>query len=65
LRVHPRSPEWWRSQGSIFTNVPHGFIPIKHLDQGFIFESRKAAETHGLELSKKWVDENLMSIDDV
>ena len=35
-----------------------------HLD-GVIFESQQAAEAHGLGLCKKWVDENLKSIDDV
>jgi hypothetical protein len=65
LRVHPHSPEWWRSQGSVFTNGPAGVIHIKHLDEGFIFESKKAAEAHGLELCKKWVDGNLKASDEV
>jgi hypothetical protein len=65
LRVYPNSPDWWRSQGSILTNDEQGSIHIKHLDVGFIFESKKAAEAHGLELCRKWVDKNLKSSDDV
>jgi hypothetical protein len=64
LRVHPTSPEWWRSQGGVFANKQQEYIHIKHLDVGFIFESKQAAEAHGLELCKKWVDENLKSSDD-
>jgi hypothetical protein len=64
LRVHPTSPEWWRSQGGVFANKKQKYIHIKHLDAGFIFESKQAAESHGLELCKKWVDENLKSSDD-
>jgi hypothetical protein len=64
VRVHPNSPEWWRSQGSVFTAGPEGSTHLKQLDEGFIFESKKAAEAHGLELSKKWVDENLKPIED-
>ena len=64
LRLHPNSPDWWRSQGSVFTDSPQGSIHIKHLE-GVIFESQQAAEAHGLGLCKKWVDENLKSIDDV
>ena len=60
-----RSPERWRSQGSIFTNDEQGSIRIKHVDAGFIFESKKAAEAHGLELCKKWIDENLKPSDDM
>jgi hypothetical protein len=33
--------------------------------QGVIFESQRAAQDHGLELCKKWVDENLEASDDV
>ena len=65
VRVHPTSPEWWRSQGGVFSNDPGGSMHIKHLDEGFIFESKKAAEAHGLKLCKKWIDENVKSIDDV
>jgi hypothetical protein len=57
-------PGWWRSQGSVFSDSPQGSIHIKHLE-GVIFESQQAAEAHGLELCKNWVDENLKSIDDV
>ena len=57
LRVHPDSPERWRSQGSIFTNDEQGSIRIKHVDAGFIFESKKAAEAHGLELDRLSADE--------
>ena len=64
VRVHPTSSEWWRSQGSVFTGRLEGSIHLKHLDEGFIFESKKAAQAHGLELSKKWVDENLKPMED-
>jgi hypothetical protein len=65
VRVHPKAPEWWRSQGGIFRNAGKGSTHIKHLDEGFIFESKEAAEGHGLELCKNWVDENLEASDDV
>jgi hypothetical protein len=64
VRVHPKSPEWWRSQGSVFTARAEGSIQLKRLDEGFIFESKKIAEAHGLELCKKWVDQNLKPIED-
>jgi hypothetical protein len=64
VRVHPKSPEWWRSQGSVFTGRAEGSIQLKRLDEGFIFESKKIAEAHGLELCKKWVDQNLKPIED-
>jgi hypothetical protein len=57
LRLHPTATGWWRSQGSVFTNTPEGSVHIKLLE-GVIFESKQAAEAHGLELCKKWVDEN-------
>ena len=56
-------PEWWRSQGSVFTNSPEGSIYIQHLE-GVIFESKQAAEARGLKLCKEWVDENLKSSDE-
>jgi hypothetical protein len=64
VRVHPRAPEWWRSQGDVFTSSGKGSIHIKHLE-GVIFESKHAAEAHGLELCRTWVDENLEASDDV
>jgi hypothetical protein len=42
LRVHRSSSDWWRSQGSVYTNTPEGSILIKCLD-GVIFESQRAA----------------------
>ena len=56
-------PGWWRSQGSVLTNSPEGSTHIKHLE-GVIFESKQAAEAHGLKLCKEWVDENLKSSDE-
>jgi hypothetical protein len=64
VRVHPTSSDWWRSQGSVYTNSPEGTIHFKQLE-GVIFESKEAAEAHGLELCKKWVDGNLEASDDV
>ena len=64
VRVHPNSPDWWRSQGDVFVNSSEGSIHIKHLE-GVIFESKKAAEAHGLELCKEWLNENLEASDDV
>jgi hypothetical protein len=64
LRVDPSSPDWWRSQGSVYTDSSEGSVHIKQLE-GVIFESKQAAEAHGLELCKKWIDENLKPNDDV
>jgi hypothetical protein len=58
LLVHSGLPSWWRSQGRVFGTPPKGPVLIQSLD-GVIFESRGTAEAHGLELSKKWIDENL------
>jgi hypothetical protein len=57
LRVHPTSSDRWRSQGSVYTNTQAGSVLIKSLD-GVTFESQRAAQDHGLELCKKWIDEN-------
>jgi hypothetical protein len=65
VRVHPNTPQLWRSQGGVFTKIGKGSSNIKHLDAGFVFESKEAAEAHGLELCKKWVDQNLETSDDV
>jgi hypothetical protein len=54
--IHPGSPDW-RSQGIVFTNTREGSIMIKCLD-GDVYQSKLAAEEHGLELGKKWIDEN-------
>jgi hypothetical protein len=64
VRVNPNSPDGWRSHGDVFVNSSKGSIHIKHLE-GVIFESKKAAEAHGLELCKQWVDENLEASDHV
>jgi hypothetical protein len=55
LRVHPTSSDWWRSQGNVFTNTQEGSILSKQLE-GVIFESKQAAEIHGLELCRQWID---------
>jgi hypothetical protein len=49
------SPGWWHSQGNVFTNTQEGSILIKQLE-GVIFESKQAAEIHGLELCRQWID---------
>jgi hypothetical protein len=54
--IHPGSPDW-RSQGIVFTKTPQGSFMIKRLD-GAVCHSKRAAEAHGLELGKKWIDEN-------
>jgi hypothetical protein len=64
VRIHPDAPDWWRTQGAVFTNKPKESIQIRHLD-GVSFESQKLAETYALDLCKKWVDENLEASDDV
>jgi hypothetical protein len=64
VKIPPNSPAWWRSQGSVFTNTPEGAVLIKQLE-GVIFESKQAAEAHGLELCKKWIDENPNTIQKV
>ena len=55
---------YWASQGSVYTNTPEGSILIKRLRRT-IFESKQDAEAHGLKLCRKWIDENLKSIDDL
>jgi hypothetical protein len=54
--IHPGSTDW-RSQGIVFTNAPEGSVMIKRFD-GPVYQSQRAAEKHGLELGKKWIDEN-------
>ena len=54
--IHPGSPDW-RSQGIVFTNAPEGSIMVQRLE-GAVYQSKEAAEKHGLELGKKWIDEN-------
>jgi hypothetical protein len=61
--VHPNSPAW-RSQGTVFEETPQGSIVLIKRLEGAIFESKQAAKDHGLEISKKWVDENLKPVDD-
>jgi hypothetical protein len=55
--IHPGSPDW-RSQGIVYTNAPEGSIMIKRLD-GPVYQSQRAAEEHGVELGKKWIDEEI------
>jgi hypothetical protein len=64
LRVHPNSPDCWRSQGDVFTNTPKGTIHITHVE-GAIFESEQTAEVQGIEICKRWVDENPNATDDL
>jgi hypothetical protein len=47
----------WRSQGIVFTNTPQGAFMIKRLNGG-VYDSKRAAEEHGLDLCIKWVDKN-------
>ena len=54
--IHPGSPDW-RSQGIVFTNNREGSMMIQRLE-GAIFKSKEAAEKQGIELGKKWIDEN-------
>ena len=56
--VHPTSSGWWRSQGNVFTGTAQGSILVTSLE-GVIFESQRAAQNHGLELCKEWVDQQL------
>jgi hypothetical protein len=63
LPVYPNSSGWWRSQGRVFTNAQDGSVLVKTLE-GVIFESKKAAEAQGLELCKKWVEENRKASED-
>ena len=57
LRVDLTSSDRWRSRGSVYTNAKEGSVLIKSLDGSVIFESQRAAQDHGLELCKKWIDE--------
>jgi hypothetical protein len=58
VKVYPGS--YWFSQGDVFMNEPAESTRVKRLNGGIV-ESKEAAETDGLELCKKWVDENLAS----
>jgi hypothetical protein len=61
VRVPPTSSNSWRSQGNVFTETAEaGPILVKSLE-GVIFESQRAAQDHGLELCKEWVDGNLIA----
>jgi hypothetical protein len=60
--VHPNSPNW-RSQGTVFKETPQGSIVLIKRLEGATFESKEAAKAHGLEISKKWVDENSKPIE--
>jgi hypothetical protein len=64
VRVNPNSAHGWRSHGDVFVNSSNGSIHIKHLE-GVMFESKEAAEAHGLKLCKEWLNENLEASDDV
>jgi hypothetical protein len=65
LRLHPNSPDWWRARRAVFLQTARRGRSLSKTLEGVIFESQQAAEAHGLGLCKKWVDENLKSIDDV
>jgi len=52
----PRSQDW-RSEGEVFGRDRLGsFLMIQHLE-GANFQNRQLAESDGLELCKKWIDE--------
>ena len=52
----PRSQDW-RSEGEVFGRDRLGsFLMIQHLE-GANFKNRQLAESDGLELCKKWIDE--------
>ncbi len=51
LRVHPTSSDWWRSQGSVYSNALEGSVLIKCLD-GVIFESQLALKITGWNSAK-------------
>jgi hypothetical protein len=61
--VHPNSQDW-RSQGTVFNETPQGSIVLVKRLEGATFQTKEAAKAHGLEISKKWVDENLKPIED-
>jgi hypothetical protein len=52
----------WYSQGTIFrTGCLSSIVEIKRI-QGPIFNSKEAAEEHGLELCKDWIDKRPLTI---
>ena len=55
LKVYPDSP-YWCSESDVFTQEPAGSILSKRL-RGALFESQQAAEFHGLELCRQWIDQ--------
>ena len=60
--VHSNSPNW-RSQGTVFKETPQGSIVLIKRLEGATFQTKEAAKAHGLEISKKWVDENSKPIE--
>jgi hypothetical protein len=56
LKVYPGSAYWCSPQGDIFTNDLGGSILIARLG-GAVFESEQAAEDHGLELCREWINQ--------
>jgi hypothetical protein len=62
--VHPNS-QGWRSQGTVFKETPQGSIVLIKRLEGATFQTKEAAKAHALEISKKWVDENLKPIENV
>jgi len=52
----------WYSQGTIFrTGRLSSIVEIKRI-QGPIFNSKEAAEEHGLELCEDWIDKRPLTI---
>jgi hypothetical protein len=54
VNVHPNSADWL-SQGIVFRSGPRGSVIEVERLEGDVFQTKQAAEDHGLELAKKWV----------
>jgi len=55
LKVYPDSA-YWCSHGDVFINEPARSTLVARVG-GAIFESKQAAEAHGLELCREWINQ--------
>jgi hypothetical protein len=53
--VHPFSPDWYVGGGVDAPDRLGSIVEVKRL-QGAVFQSKEAAETHGLKMCKEWID---------
>ena len=49
----------WRALGVVYSKTPEGFLLEAELVGADVFTTKGAAERHGLELCREWVEETL------